>query len=161
LPYIKTKFIEALELATAAEVESCIGKPAIDGPPGIHLGDSLSLTDGVSAGFVDLDGHFLAVFADAAPYHAGLRLLADEGQPRGMYRLDDIGLLDINAPNNAFLLANDNSDLLARSSARGLALVSEYDSKTFAGAIFGLALRNAGGKVTDYFPLSTFRASRP
>ena len=59
------------------------------------------------------------------------------------------------------LLGHDKEPLLARTSARGLVLVSEYGPQRIAGAALFLMLRNAAGGITDNIPLSTFRVDNP
>lgn len=162
LPYIKIKLLEGLGLVDAAQVERCVGQPALEGPPGIHFGDAANLGQNIKGGVVDLDeGHFLGVLASAAPYQMLVRVLASERQPRGVFRLDDIGLFGINAATNAVLLGHDTDPLRARTSARGLVLVTEYSPQRLAGSIFFLMLRNAAGLVTDSFPFGTFRVDNP
>lgn len=113
-------------------------------------------------GFIDSDGgHFLGVLASGAPWQMLIRVLAPEQQPRGIYRLDNIGYFGIDGPTNGVLLGHDTQPLLARTSARGLVLVSEYSPQRIAGAVFLLALRNAAGGITDSVPLSTFRVDNP
>jgi hypothetical protein len=162
LPYIKIKLLEGLGLLSAAQVNACVGQAALEGPPGIHLGDALSLTQDIKGGFVDLDeGHFLGVLASAPPYQMLIRVRATEQQPRGLFRLDDIGYSGINAATNAVLLGHDSEPLRARTSARGLVLVTEYGPERLAGAVFFVMLRNAAGLVTDAFPFGTFRVDHP
>jgi hypothetical protein len=161
LPYMKVKFLEGLGLVSSEQARSCIGEPSIEGPPGVHVGN-LSLTDSIQGGFIDLDGgHFLGVLASTAPWQMLIRVLAPETQPRGIYRLDNVDYLGINGPTNAVLLGHDTDPLLARTSAGGLVLVSEYSPQRIAGALFFLRLRNGDGKITGDVPLSTFRVDRP
>jgi hypothetical protein len=161
LPYIKIKLFEGLGLVTAAQAQACAGKPALKGPPGIQV-SSLSLDQDIKGGFVNLDeGRFLGVLASAPPYQMLIRVIAPETQPRGVYRLDNIGYSGINAATNAVLLGHDTEPLLARTSARGLVLVTEYGPQRLAGAMFFLMLRNAAGLITSSVPLATFRVDNP
>jgi hypothetical protein len=158
LPYIKIKLLEALELVSNQQALDCIGTPTIEGPPGIHLPGFASLTMDLRGGFIDVEeGRFLAVLARQEEYQMLIRVLAPEEQPRGVYRLDNIGYFDFDDPRNAVLLGHDTSTLRARTSARGMVVLSEYDDTKLAGAVFFLSLRNAGGEVIDNYPFGTFR----
>lgn len=160
LPYIKIKLLESLELLSQQQVLDCIGTPALEGPPGIHFPGFMSLTMDLRGGYIDVEGgHFLAVLARREEYQMLIRVLAPEEQPRGVYRLDNIGYFDIDDPQNAVLLGHDTNTLLARTSARGMVLISEFDDTKLAGAVFFLSLRNAGGFVVDTYPFGTFRVN--
>lgn len=62
-----------------------------------------------------------------------------------------------NAGEDLAVYGHDTSTLRARTSARGMVVVSEYDDTKLAGAVFFLSLRNAGGEVIDNYPFGTFR----
>ena len=161
LPYIKVKFLEGLGLIGSERAQACLGAPSIEGPPGIHI-NGVDFTEDIHGGFIDLDGgRFLAVLASAPPYQMLIRVLAPEQQPRGVYRLDNIGYFGINGPTNGVLLGHDTEPLRARTSARGLVLVSEYTPQRISGAVFLLMLRNAAGAITDGIPVGTFRVDNP
>lgn len=162
VPYGKIRFLQALGLLDASQVEACAGTPRIKGPAGIHLGPDVSFTQEMKAGWLNQDGgRFLAVLGDALPYRFMLRVLAPDEQALGMHRLDDIGLGNLNDANNAVYLAHDDDNLLARVSARGLVLLTEVSPSKVEGAIFMLSLQNAAGGVTDSFALSTFSVASP
>lgn len=159
VPFAKVKILANLGLVDLDQEVACIGDPVIQGPEGIHLGDALSVTSSLKAGWLDADGgHFLAVTGDASPYRLLLRVLAPNNAALGLHRLDEIGLADFAAPHNALFLSHENLDR-ARTSAGGLVLVTSANEKKVEGAVLFLALRNAFGAVTDEFPISTFRVS--
>lgn len=89
-----------------------------------------------------------------------IRVRASETQPRGVFRLDDINTAGITADNNAVLFGSDDP-LLARTSKRGLVLVTEYSPERLAGALFFLELRNGAGLVRSNVPFGTFRVDHP
>ena len=151
------KLLEGLGLVRAARATACIGEPAIQGPPGIHLGDSLDLTSNLKAGWLDQDGaHFLAASGSALPYRFLLRVRAPDNHALGVHRLDSIGYSNLHAANNAVYVSHEDNDLLARTSASGLVLLTTVSTEKIEGAVFFLSLRNAAGLVTDVFPISTF-----
>jgi len=54
--------------------------------------NGVDFTEGIRGGFIDLDGgHFSGILARAPPCQMLIRVLASEQQPRGIYRLDNIG----------------------------------------------------------------------
>jgi hypothetical protein len=162
VPYAKIKFLEALGLLDESVVHSCAGSPAIEGPKGIHLGDAVSFTSSLKAGWLDQDGgRFLAVLGEGRPYRCSLRVLAPDEQALGLHRLDDIGSYNLNDANNAFYLSHDEEDLRARVSKSGLVLVTAVNADLVEGAVFMLTLQNAAGVVTDSFALSTFSIPSP
>ena len=166
LPYAKIKLLEGLELLTAEQVRACVGQPAIEGPPGIHFDHSdpdlkIALTSNLNGGFITLDGtRFLGVLAGPSSKQMLIRVLADEAQPRGMYRLDNIGLFGINAATNAILYYDEAILGGARTSERGLVFVTEFSDDRIAGAVFFTNFRDAFGIVTRSYPLGTFRIDR-
>jgi len=91
LPYIKVKFLEGLGLVSSCRAQACLGTLTIERPPGIHA-NGVDFTEGIRGGFIDLDGgHFSGILARAPPCQMLIRVLASEQQPRGIYRLDNIG----------------------------------------------------------------------
>jgi hypothetical protein len=86
---------------------------------------------------------------------------ASEQQPRGVYRLDNLNRFNIDAPTNGVLLGHDTEPFRARTSARGLVLVSEYSPQRLAGAVFFLRLQGPANNVTDDIPFGTFRVDDP
>jgi len=157
IPFAKVKLIEGLGLASADQVATCIGQPAIQGPPGIHLGNSSNFTSELKAGWLNQDGaHFLAASGAAPPYRILIRVLAPDDQALGVHRLDSIGYSNLIAANNAVYLSHDESELRARVSASGLVLITTVSTRKIEGALLFLSLRNAPGLITDVFPVSTF-----
>jgi hypothetical protein len=157
VPFAKVKVLGNLGLITLDQSVNCIGDPVIQGAVGIHLGDSVHFTDNLKAGWLDQDGgHFLAARGDALPYRVLLRVGAPDGQALGLHRLDDIGLYNIGAANNAVYVSNDDDVVKSRTSASGLVLVTSANSVKVEGAVLFLTLQNAFGTVTDDFRVSTF-----
>lgn len=157
LPYAKLRLLTSLGFITEDALASCLGTPSFAGPEGIHLGDTISFTDALQAGWLDQDGgHFLAVLGEGPnSYGLLLRVLAEDEQPLGLHRLDSISLGNLHDPNNAVYLKHDDPDR-ARASGGGLVLVTAANSSRIEGAIFFLSLQNGFGATTDTMALSTF-----
>ena len=83
LPYAKSKLLESVGLVDPARFEACMAGTAISDAIGIHLGDAISFTDGLKAGFLDQDGgHFAAVLGSGPKgYDLLLRVLSPDEQP--------------------------------------------------------------------------------
>jgi hypothetical protein len=77
--------------------------------------------------------------------------------PLGLHRLGDIVALDgIPDRRSGAYLANEDP-LRARSSEQGMVLVTDFNSQSFRGAMFGLVLQNVVGGNTDSWPFGTFQ----
>ncbi|HKO89862.1 MAG TPA: hypothetical protein VJU61_01845 [Polyangiaceae bacterium] len=160
LPYAKIKFLESLSLLSAAQVETCVGKPLLDGPLGIHL-ETVSLTEDVQGGEYEVDGdRMFGVSARTGEYQMLIRVRGSENEARGIHRFDDIAAFGIEGATNAILLSHDTERLRARVSDRGLVMLTELTPERISGVVFFVGLRNSFGLVTDTYPYGTFSANR-
>jgi hypothetical protein len=163
MPYVKTRLLDALSLIDHDKAENCTGtKLPVEGPRGVYLNGkdmpALVLSDGMKGGWTTDSGNdFLTILASGPNgYTISVQVPAPgKKAPLGLHRLDDVGLFDFHDDAAAVFLANTNQDR-SRTSADGLALVSEVSSAKIAITIFNLELRNEIGVVTDTFPISTF-----
>ncbi len=198
LPYVKILLLKNAGFITEGKARACYGDLVLRGDRGIHFfaeglnNPTLSFTSNVKAGYQrDGDYHYFNVLGDGPDTRQILiQVLLDRGRlrrstPIGLYRLNSINMATVNIKglNGVYLAHRDN--MKARGSASGLVLISEYtnDPMRVEGAVFFLALQNAGGGTilegggmmttplglpipippggtTDYFPLVTFQYER-
>ena len=164
IQYTKALLLRNIGLVDPGPFERCMHGLGIDAQPGISAPDSdFQFTSNLNFGYYDEGEERMFGIAGDGPstYQALLRVRVENGQvPLGLHRLDRIDqFFEIEGANNAFLLANQDS-LKARTSAGGLALISEITPHTTSGMIFFLQLAFTGTIPTDTFSIVTFRASK-
>ncbi|MFU8806268.1 MAG: hypothetical protein ACNA8W_20825 [Bradymonadaceae bacterium] len=158
IQYVKLFMLKEIGAIDEDRFDSCVADVDIDDTRGIHLGDAISFSSELNAGYYESSnipyfavlgqGHGYGILIEAA--------LSDAGEsPVGLHRLDAIQAFTDTYGKNAVYLTHEDP-FLARASGGGLLLIKEATPEQTHGAIFFLTLQNAFGNTTDAFTYSTF-----
>ena len=156
--FVKLHMLKSVEAIDTDRFEQCVGSVKIDAPTGIHLGDAISFTRSLQAGFYEPDGvPYFAVLGEGPETYGFLMRVHSPNYalPLGLHPLNSILALNVGATQNGAYLTHE-ANSRARASGGGMVLFTEINEDEVRGAIFFLSLQNAFGTPTDRFAYSPF-----